>query len=72
MEEGLTPVTRLAAMAGLRPEHLLEIERLMVIVHHTEDRETKRLSCDVAPMDWWKAHWDWTKVTCEKCLKERA
>lgn len=43
----------------------------MRIVHHVDDTETKALSCDVAPRDWWKAHWDWSKVDCEDCLKLR-
>lgn len=67
----VTPVAALAVIAGARPERVLEIDRLMQIVHHVVDRETKALSCDVAPMDWWKAHWDWDEVTCKNCLEKR-
>lgn len=67
----LTPVAGLAAIAGARPEHILEIDRLMRIVHHVDDAEVKRPSCGAAPMGWWRAHRDWDKVDCENCLKLR-
>lgn len=72
----------LVAIAGGSPEQIERTYEMALVVHHVpqEQAEAQRSggqrvkspTCGAGPGEWRKAHWDWDKVDCPKCLERKA